>query len=212
MKREGILLVVSGPSGVGKGTVIRGLMSRRPELLRSISCTTRTRRPGEQDGQDYHFVTRERFARMRTAGELLEWATVHRDTSYGTPRAPVEAALAKGRDIVLEIDYQGARSVRRALGGRAVLVFIAPPSWEELRRRLVGRETEAAEDVTKRLLTARSEIANMDLFQYVVINRTVEQAVDELEAILVAERQRLGRVDRRGLQAELSRAAEGDAP
>lgn len=212
MKREGILLVVSGPSGVGKGTVIRGLMSRRPELLRSISCTTRTRRPGEQDGQDYHFVTRERFARMRTAGELLEWATVHRDTSYGTPRAPVEAALAEGRDIVLEIDYQGARSVRRALGGRAVLVFIAPPSWEELRRRLVGRETEAAEDVTKRLLTARSEIANMALFQYVVINRTVEQAVDELDAILVAERQRLWRVGRRGLQAELSRATEGDAP
>lgn len=212
MKREGTLLVVSGPSGVGKGTVIRGLMSRRPELLRSISCTTRRARPGERDGQDYHFVTRERFAHMRDAGELLEWATVHRDTSYGTPRAPVQAALAEGLDIVLEIDYQGARSVRQAIGGRAVLVFIAPPSWDDLRRRLVGRETEAAEDVSKRLLTAHSELANMSLFQYVIVNRTVEQAVDELEAILVAERLRLARAGGGRLQGALLDEAKRDAP
>ena len=209
LKRQGIPLVVSGPSGVGKGTVIRGLMSRRPELARSISCTTREPRPGETRGQEYHFVTPAEFRRMREGGQLLEWATVHRDISYGTPRAPVEAAIAAGQDIVLEIDYQGARSVRQLLGNLAVLTFIAPPSWEDLRARLVGRETESPEDVSRRLGTARAELANIDLFQYVVVNREVEQAVDELEAILVAERARLSRVEWRGLQGRIQLQAGG---
>lgn len=211
MNREGILLVVSGPSGVGKGTVIRGLMSRDTELVKSVSCTTRRPRPGEQDGQDYHFVSMADFARMRDAGELLEWATVHHDISYGTPKAPVEAALAAGKDIILEIDYQGARSIRQELAGKAVLVFIAPPSWRDLHSRLRGRETEAARDVQKRLRTAIRELANIDLFQYVIGNETVEQAVDELEAILAAERQRLTRNDWRGLQKDLLRDAEAES-
>ncbi|NSW56660.1 MAG: guanylate kinase [Armatimonadetes bacterium] len=199
MQREGLLLVVSGPSGVGKGTVIRELMRRRPQLRRSISCTTRAARKNETHGVEYFFVTHDEFSRMRDAGELLEWATVHTDTSYGTPRKPVEDALAAGEDIILEIDYQGARTVRCTLGRRAVLVFIAPPSWEELESRLVGRETESPDAVRQRLNTARREIAHMDLFEYVIVNGTVKKAADELEAILVAEGCRAVRVDRDGL-------------
>jgi len=191
--------VVSGPSGVGKGTVIRELMRRRPQLRRSISCTTRAARKNETNGVEYFFVTVEDFARMRDAGELLEWATVHTDTSYGTPRKPVEDALAAGQDIILEIDYQGARTVRCALGRKAVLVFIAPPAWDELESRLVGRETESPEAVRMRLNTARREIAHMDLFEYVIVNHKVKEATDELEAILVAEGCRAARVDRDGL-------------
>jgi len=210
LNRQGVLLVVSGPSGVGKGTIIRGLMSRRPDLRKSVSCTTRSPRPGERPGVDYHFVSPADFGTMRTRGELLEWAVVHQDLYYGTPRRPVEEALSRGEDIILEIDYQGARSVRLALGGRAVLVFVAPPSWGELHARLVGRETEAPEDVLKRLHTARREFAHMDLFQFVLVNESVQQAVDDLEAVLVAEKQRLGRADWRSLQAEVLADAEAD--
>ncbi len=208
MKRDGILLVVSGPSGVGKGTVIRGLMSRHQELVKSVSCTTRDPRPGEQTGQDYHFVTVAEFARMRAADELLEWATVHGDIHYGTPRRPVAEALAHGEDIILEIDYQGARSVRHQLGGRAVLVFIAPPTWHDLHTRLVGRETEEACDVQRRLETAHDELANIDLFQYLIVNSSVPQAVAELEAVLTGERQRLSRTRWHELQAALLAEAE----
>jgi len=208
LKKSGILLVVSGPSGVGKGTVIRELMDRRSSLTRSVSCTTRTPRPGETDGSDYHFVAPGEFARMRDGGELLEWATVHRDISYGTPRRPVEEALARGEDIILEIDYQGARSVRLQMGGRAVLVFIAPPSWQDLRARLVGRETESDADVQKRLRTAKRELENMHLFRYIVVNEDVPRAADELGAILVAEHCVTSRNDWRGLQSELLGDAE----
>lgn len=145
---------------------------------------------------------------MREAGELLEWATVHGDHSYGTPRAPVEAALASGQDIVLEIDYQGAISVRAQMGGRAVLVFVAPPTWGDLYRRLHRRDTESAQEVHKRLATARREIAHLGLFEYIVVNEDIRRATRELEAVLMAERQRSARLDWRTLQRELLQQAE----
>ncbi|MBC7288650.1 MAG: guanylate kinase [Armatimonadetes bacterium] len=211
IRREGLLLVVSGPSGVGKGTLINGLLQRHPELRVSVSCTTRPPRPGEVNGRDYYFVSTDEFLRMRAAGELLEWAVVHQDTFYGTPRKPVEEAILAGEDMVLEIDYQGARAIRGLLAHHAVLVFIAPPSWHALVDRLQRRHTERPEDVAKRLASARREIANIAMFQYVVINDVVEEAVDELEAILLAERCRLGRVDWRGLARDLLRQSDGAA-
>ncbi|MBD3291494.1 MAG: guanylate kinase, partial [Armatimonadia bacterium] len=135
-------MVVAGPSGVGKGTLIRGLRERHDGIEWSVSCTTRDPRPGEVDGRDYHFVDRDEFLRMARENELLEWAVVHAHDFYGTPRAAVEEALAAGRDMVIEIDYQGARSMRAALP-EAVLVFVAPPSIAALRDRLTGRNTEA---------------------------------------------------------------------
>lgn len=206
---RGVLLVVAGPSGVGKGTMIRRLLQRYPRVRLSVSCTTRQPRPGEVNGRDYWFVSGEEFQRMRDAGELLEWAVVHQDIWYGTPRAPVEEAMARGEDIILEIDYQGARSVRRLMGDQAALVFVAPPSWQALIDRLRGRHTEAPEDLAKRLASARREIAHMDMFDYVIINDDLDGAVRELEAILVAERHRTPRLDWQELQQRL--LAEADA-
>ncbi|MCK4324244.1 MAG: guanylate kinase, partial [Armatimonadetes bacterium] len=138
---RGILLVVSGPSGVGKGTVISGLMERYPDVELSVSCTTRQPRAGESGEKDYQFVSDSEFEQMRRSGELLEWAQVHDRHFYGTPRQPVEQALAMGGTLVLEIDYQGAKSVREQLGDQAVLVFVAPPSWQALVERLRKRHT-----------------------------------------------------------------------
>lgn len=211
LTREPLILVVSGPSGVGKGTVIERMMEGREDLFRSISCTTRAPRVAhETDGVHYHFVTAERFQQMLDADELLEWAGVHGETLYGTPRGPVDAALAAGRDVVLEIDFQGARTVRQKLGSRAVLVFIAPPSWSTLEGRLRQRDTEDPDAVARRLRTARREIANIGLFQYVIINEQgcEEQAAAALSAILDAERARLTRNDWQGLQSQLLQEAK----
>lgn len=186
--RQGVLLVVSGPSGVGKGTLISGLLSRRPEVRVSVSCTTRPPRPGEVHGREYFFVSPEEFSRLREAGGLLEWAEVYPGLLYGTPRQAAETALARGEDLILEIDDQGAQSVRAALGDRAVLVCVAPPSFGDLRKRLSGRATESPESLRQRLATARSEIANMGLYDYVIINQEVPVAVEALEAVLLAER------------------------
>lgn len=201
------MLVVSGPSGVGKGTVIKRMLARLPDVSRSVSCTTRPPRPGEVAGRDYHFVSTDEFRRMREAGELLEWAVVHQDLLYGTPRQPVEEALAKGQDIILEIDYQGARSVRQILGERAVLVFIAPPSWGALVERLRGRSTEDDEATRKRLASAIHELAHVEAFEYLIINDDLDAAVDNLQSVLLAERQRLGRLQWRPFVEDLLREA-----
>ena len=204
---EGVLLVVSGPSGVGKGTVIAEVLAAHPQVQRSVSCTTRPRRPGEEDGREYHFVTQEQFAEMARAGEFLEWAVVHKDLSYGTPRGSVEVALKAGRDMILEIDYQGARAVREQLGERAVLVFVAPPSWDVLLQRLTQRHTESPEAIDQRLTSARREIADMHRYDYVIVNDELPEAVRALEAILIAERFRCQRTSR-GLQRRLIEQAE----
>lgn len=195
MTKQGVLLVVSGPSGVGKGAVIGQLLSRHPEVAKSVSCTTRHPRPGEVEGRDYFFVTPAQFADMRESEQLLEWAVVHQDLQYGTPRGPVEEALAEGHDIILEIDYQGARSVRNIMGDRATLIFVAPPRWQDLVDRLRGRSTEDEDATCKRLASAIHELAHVELFQYLIINDDLQTAVGELEAILLAERQRLDRMD-----------------
>ena len=207
MNRQGVLLVVSGPSGVGKGTLISEILKRRPDVRRSVSCTTRRPRPGEVDRVSYYFVDNHEFAHLRDSGRLLEWAVVHQDLFYGTPREPVEEALAEGRDIILEIDYQGARSVHQLMGDRAALVFIAPPRWAALSERLDGRSTEDPEATRKRLASAVHELAHIELFEYLIVNDDVAAATDELEAVLLAERAQLQRQDWRPFAEGLLREA-----
>jgi guanylate kinase len=175
--------VVSGPTAVGKGTVVAELRRQHPEVFVSVSATTRPPRPGELEGVHYRFVSEADFDRLIADGELLEWATVHGRHRYGTPRAPVLAAIAEGREAVLEIDLQGARQVR-ASWPEAYLVFLAPPSWEELVRRLVGRGTETEEERRRRLDTATRELAAETEFDTTIVNRDVAHAVADLVALL----------------------------
>ncbi len=209
MRSRGVILVVSGPSGVGKGTVIRHLLKIRPDVRRSISYTTRKARKREVDGEDYHFISPKRFERMRLAGEFMEWAVVHREQSYGTERRPVLEAVEVGNDIVLEIDYQGAMDVQRERRD-AVLVFLAPPSWKELVRRLRGRETEGEAEIEKRKESAFREIENMARYDYVVVNDRSPATARTIVAILEAERHRLVRVDWEELRDRL--LTEAKAP
>jgi guanylate kinase len=179
------LTVLAGPTAVGKGTVAAHVREHHPQVWLSVSVTTRGARPGEVDGIHYHFVDDAEFDRMVADGELLEWATVHGRARYGTPRAPVESILATGRPALLEIDLQGARQVRERMPS-ARLVFLAPPSWEELVRRQVGRATEEADERAARLATAREELAAADEFDAVVVNDNVPRAAAELVSLLSA--------------------------
>lgn len=181
------LVVLAGPTAVGKGTVVAALRARHPDLFVSVSATTRPPRPGEVDGEHYHFVSPEEFARLVARDRMLEWAVVHGQHSYGTPRDPVEAELAAGRSALLEIDLAGAMQVRQAMP-EALLVFLAPPSWEELVRRLEGRGTEGEAERERRLATARQELAAQAQFDQVVINDDVARATAQLEQILGLER------------------------
>ena len=176
-------VVVAGPTAVGKGTVSRFIREHYPNVLLSISATTRPPRPGEVDGEHYYFVSDEQFDDMIARGEFLEWATVHNAWRYGTPRPPIDAALADGKSVLLEIDLQGARSVRAAMP-EALLVFLLPPSWEELVRRLVGRGTEDAAEQARRLDTAKVEMQAQDEFDVKVVNREVGQAAAEVVELL----------------------------
>jgi len=177
------LTVVSGPTAVGKGTVVSRLSAEHPEIFVSVSATTRPPRPGEVDGVHYLFVGEAEFDELVTSDALLEWAVVHGRHRYGTPRAPVIAALASGRPALLEIDLQGARQVRVSWP-EAQFVFLAPPSWDELVRRLVGRGTETEEQRRRRLETARAEMAAQAEFDHVVVNGEVGQAVRDLVALV----------------------------
>ncbi|MEW1957519.1 guanylate kinase [Kineococcus sp. NPDC059986] len=177
------LTVLAGPTAVGKGTVSADLRARYPDIWISVSATTRAQRPGEVDGVHYHFVSEETFDGYVRDGELLEWARVHGRHRYGTPRGPVEEVLASGRPALLEIDLAGARQVRQATQGtelEAGFVFLAPPSWDELVRRLVGRGTETEEERERRLATARVELAAEPEFDVTIYNDDVQRATDEL--------------------------------
>jgi guanylate kinase len=177
------LVVLAGPTAVGKGTVATYIRQNYPEVLLSISATTREPRPGEVDGVHYYFVSDAEFDSMIEEKQLLEWATVHNAHRYGTPRAPIDAALAAGRPVLLEIDLQGARLVRAAMP-EALLVFLLPPSWEELVRRLIGRGTETQEQQQTRLETAKIELAAQDEFDAKVINAEVSQAAREVVELM----------------------------
>lgn len=183
------LTVLAGPTAVGKGTVSAYIREHFPEVRLSVSATTRPPRPGELDGVHYYFVSDAEFDQMIERGELLEWATVHNSYRYGTPRTPVEAALAAGHRVLLEIDLQGARSVRQAMP-EALLVFLLPPSWEELVRRLTGRGTESAEEQARRLETARIELAAQNEFDARVVNADVETAAREVVDLMDAPARR----------------------
>ncbi|MBD8077862.1 guanylate kinase [Cellulosimicrobium arenosum] len=177
------LTVLAGPTAVGKGTVSADVRDRYPEVWLSVSATTRAPRPGEVDGVHYRFVGTQEFARMVADHELLEWAVVHGRNSYGTPRREVEKRLSTGVPALLEIDLQGARQVRASMP-QARFVFLAPPSWDELVRRLVGRGTEDAEERERRLATAQVELAAEAEFDHVIVNDDVHRATDELVRIM----------------------------
>jgi guanylate kinase len=177
------LTVLAGPTAVGKGTLTAWVRGHHPEIWISVSATTRKRRPGEQDGVHYHFVSEAEFDRLVAEDELLEWAVVHKGARYGTPRRPVEEALNEGRQALLEIDLQGARQVRTRMP-EALFVFLAPPSWEELVRRLVGRGTEDAAERERRLETARGELAAETEFDVTVVNQQIHDAGEELVELM----------------------------
>ncbi|MCA1594481.1 MAG: guanylate kinase [Acidobacteria bacterium] len=185
---RGILFVISSPSGGGKGTLIRRILASVPGLGYSVSWTTRAQRPGERDGVDYHFVSVEEFEEIRERGGFLEWAVVHGNL-YGSARHVVEQELAEGRDIVLEIDVQGAASVRASMNS-VVSIFILPPSFEVLRERLTARMTERPDALALRLLNARGEVEHYREFDYVLLNDKVERAASQLASIVYAERAR----------------------
>jgi guanylate kinase len=185
-RNRGVLFVISGPSGAGKGTLRKVLFDRVPGLAYSVSCTTRHPREGERDGIDYWFVTEEIFDRTRDRGEFLEWAFVH-DHHYGTRAEDVRRELERGRDVVLEIDVQGALSVRDACPD-AVLIFIAPPSVDELSDRLRERGTETSEDLSLRLRNAMTEMEMASKYDHVILNDNVERAAEELIALVESYR------------------------
>ena len=179
------LVVLAGPSGVGKGTVAAYVRENFPDVWLSVSMTTRKPRPGELDGAHYHFVDDDHFERMRESGQLLEAAVVHGRAKYGTPWGPVEEAMAAGRMALLEIDLQGARQVRQQMPG-ALFVFLVPPNWDELVRRLVGRGTESEQERQARLATARQELAAQQEFDVTIVNDDVQRASEELVSLIRA--------------------------
>ena len=199
---RGILFVISSPSGGGKGTLIKRLREAVPGVGYSVSWTTRAARPGETDGVDYRFVSEDEFERKRQAGGFLEWAVVHGHL-YGTTRSEVEEETAAGRDVILEIDVQGARAIRTTMES-VVSVFILPPSFEVLRERLTMRMTERQEELELRLANARGEVAEYRHFDYLILNDELERAAAQLASIVWAERARRERqewVARRVLQS-----------
>jgi guanylate kinase len=208
VERRGLMFVLSSPSGAGKTTLSRLLIERMPGLRMSVSVTTRAKRPGEIDGKDYLFVDKARFEQMTKRHELLEWATVF-DNRYGTPRAPVEAALSAGQDVLFDIDWQGTQQLREKARADVVSVFILPPSAADLEKRLHSRAQDSNEVIRGRMSRASHEMSHWAEYDYIVINRDVDEAFTEVQSILKAER--LKRERRTGLTTfvrELQRQLE----
>jgi guanylate kinase len=187
--RRGVMLVLSSPSGAGKTTLSRRLLAVEPDVEMSVSVTTRPPRPGEQDGVDYHFITMAEFQRRSGNGDLLESAEVF-GNGYGTPRAPVQAAIAAGRDVLFDIDWQGTRQLRQRSGNDLASIFILPPSAKALQERLVSRAQDAPDVVAKRMAKAASEVSHWDEYDYVIVNEDLDESLATIRAILSAERLR----------------------
>ena len=205
--RRGVMLVLSSPSGAGKTTIARELLGRTTHLMMSVSATTRPPRPGETDGTDYVFLSDQEFAARLEAGQFLEHASVF-GNRYGTPRRPVEAALARGDDVLFDVDWQGTQQLRQSDGEDLVTVFVLPPSHAELERRLTKRAQDPEEVVRARMAKAAGEISHWAEYDYIVVNSDVETAVRKVEAILTAERLRRHRlIDLEAFINDLCRAA-----
>jgi guanylate kinase len=198
IERRGLLLVLSSPSGAGKTTLARRLLAADGDIAMSVSVTTRKQRPGEVDGRDYHFLDEARFRAMRDKGELLEWATVF-GNRYGTPRAPVEQAIAAGRDVLFDIDWQGSQQLAEKMPGDIVRVFVLPPSGKVLEERLKTRNQDPSEVVAQRMAEAAAEISHWAEYDYVIVNADLDRSLEGLRAILTAERLRRERLS--GLMA-----------
>lgn len=193
-KKNGTLIVLSGPSGAGKGTICNELLKQVDTLNLSISMTTRSPRESEVDGKDYYFVTKEQFEEYIAKGNFLEYAKVHGDNYYGTPKNKVEEILSSGRDIILEIDIQGALEVKEKMK-EGIFIFIMPPSMRELKDRLVKRNTESKDKIIERFKNAYKEINEVTKYNYIVINDEVQSAVDKVKAIILAEKCRVDRIE-----------------
>ncbi|HWU04503.1 MAG TPA: guanylate kinase [Novosphingobium sp.] len=196
LHRRGLMFILSSPSGAGKTTIAHRLLADDEEIASSVSATTRTMRPGEVDGRDYHFVSQEKFDEMVEANEFFEWATVF-GHSYGTPKAQIRAGLKEGRDYLFDIDWQGTQQLSQKAGTDVVRVFILPPSLEELNRRLTGRGTDSPEVIAARMARAQAEITHWDAYDYVVVNDDIDTCFAEVRQILQAERMK--RVRQTGL-------------
>ena len=193
-KIRGNLIVISGPSGCGKGTICSELLKNNPDLFLNISMTTREPREGEVDKKDYHFISKEEFEKRIKEDKFLEYATVHYGNYYGTPKDEVEKKLAKGIDVILEIDIQGALKVNNSMP-EGIFIFIMPPSMRELKRRLIKRNTETKEQIIDRFKKAYQEINEVNKYNYIVINDDINCAVDKIEAIIKAEKCRVNRIE-----------------
>ncbi len=198
IERRGLLLVLSSPSGAGKTTLARRLLAADGDIAMSVSVTTRKQRPGEIDGRDYHFLDEAHFRAMRDKGELLEWATVF-GNRYGTPRAPVEQAIAAGRDVLFDIDWQGSQQLAEKMPGDIVRVFVLPPSGKVLEERLRTRNQDPSEVVAQRMAEASNEISHWAEYDYVIVNADLDRSLEGLRAIMTAERLRRERLS--GLMA-----------
>ncbi len=192
-KKKGLLIVISGPSGSGKGTIIKELLKNNKNIWLSISCTSRLPRPKEVNGKDYYFLTNEEFEKKIENNEMLEYAK-YGDNYYGTPREYIKNHLDNGEDVILEIEIQGALKIKEILP-ETLFIFILPPSMEELKKRLIGRNTESMEKIEKRFATAYNEINEVSKYNYVIVNDKVITAASKIDAIITAERCRVDRIE-----------------